>query len=133
MSNTYAKDKVNWLRKQQVGQLPEVSVSDRTGLIKVDFGDRRSVMMYPEELNHILNNATALRTYCQENEDIVLSREASLAMRKASRQVHKTLAKGVQALLDAGFTEQEAVAIIKAKQPGPKAPAITEESEEQAS
>jgi hypothetical protein len=117
MSNDYSVNKVNWLRKFQTASGLELSVSDRSGLVKIGIGaNRRDPALFRDEIMFILDNALELRQYLADHEDVIKTQEVHREQSKANRFKSKAASTAAQGLMALGFTAEQIVDIMAKKQ-----------------
>lgn len=109
--------KVNWIRKAMSGLGLECSISDNSGIVKLDVpgSGRRAPVLYRDEILFVLENAQFLKEYLESNQDVAFSKDQAHDSRSIKREQQKaatTAAKGLQAL---GF-DNETIAKILTKQ-----------------
>lgn len=109
--------KVNWIRKSQTGTGLEMSVSDNSGIVKLDIpgSGRRAPVLYRDEILFLLENAQELKAYLETNQDVAFSKDQAHDSRSIKREQQKaavTAAKGLQAL---GFDNETIAQILAAK------------------
>jgi hypothetical protein len=110
-------NKVNWLRHVQFGTGLQMSVSDNSGIVKLDIPEtgRRAPVLYRDEILFLLENAQEIKQFLTENEDVCFSKEQSKESRGIKREQQKaavTAAKGLQAL---GFDNATIAQILAAR------------------
>jgi len=92
-------ENVNWLRKVQFPNGLTVSVSDKSGIVKLDIGaGRRNPNLYRDEIMALLACAVELQAFLKDNEDIAHTQEARKEHQKGVRFQMKAQANLAQTL-----------------------------------
>jgi hypothetical protein len=110
-------NKVNWLRASETANGIALSVSDNTGIVKVEIPGtgRRAPVLYRDEILALLDAAQAIRDYLDANDDVAFSKDQAKDSRKIKQEQTRaasTAAKGLQAL---GFTNEQIAAMLANK------------------
>lgn len=112
-------DKVNWVRKHVTAQGLELSVSDRSGLVKLDIGaNRRNPSLYRDEILFILNNGAELQQYLKDHDDVIMSKEANRERSKAAQVKTKAGATAAAGLMALGFSTEQITEILSKQKVG---------------
>lgn len=113
-NNNETYDKVNWIRPNVTKNGMKLSVSDRSGLVKLDIGaGRRNPALYRDEILYVIANAVELQQYLQDHDDVVMSKEARREQSKADRFKSKAGATAAESLKALGFTNEQIIEILK--------------------
>lgn len=110
-------EKVNWLRETELAGGVKVSISQKSGIVKVQLpsmGGFRSVLMYRDEFEAFRQFLPQIQAYCKANEDVALSQDENKNRSKAARTAMKNQAK-IAEVLNA-LTPAQLEAILKSKQ-----------------
>lgn len=110
-------EKVNWLHPQVIGDAMELSISEKSGLVKLNLGaGRRNPSLYANEIRAILTYGEEIMAYLDSHKE---AKDAPMKVKGGAELVEKVkteLAKQAyrQALEDAGIDKtQIEVALVK--------------------
>lgn len=115
-------DKVNWIREQQFTNGTKVSISEKSGVVKIDVEGtgRRAPMLYRDEILALLACTIELQNYLEANQDKAFTKEAKRAadgdrnhLSRAAGNVSMAKAQLVGTLVANGKTPDEIAAILK--------------------
>lgn len=93
-------EKVNWLRPVTFSNGVTASVSQKSGIVKLDIPEagRRSPLLYADEIVALFGMAIEIARYLETNHDICPSKEAARESSKATRVKMQQEARAVQTL-----------------------------------
>jgi hypothetical protein len=111
-------DKVNWIRPFVAASGNRFTVSDRSGLVKIEVGaGRRDPVLYRDEILTIIGMAVELAQYLEDHDDVIMSKEANRERSQAKRTQEQTLRKATEVLeaIPADVLERLLAARLEAK------------------
>ena len=108
--------KANWIRQAQFANGTLVSVSDRSGLVKIEIPrtGRRAPMLYRDEILALLACAVELQRYLESHEDVIFSKDQAANASQSKREQVKTASKTVDGLMALGASPDQIKAILEA-------------------
>lgn len=105
-------NKVNWLRKTQFANGVTLSVSDSSGIVKIELPEsgRRSPMLYTDEIKTLLGAAIQIQQFLEQNQDVCFTKDQSKDSRTIKRNQTKSFAKAAEALTSLSPEQMQALA-----------------------
>lgn len=102
------KEKVNWLRPQVFANGVKISVSEKSGIVKLEIPGtgRRSPMLYVDELQLLNAVQLEINRYFEANSDICHTQEENHTSREAAETTLKRKAAVAKAMADAGASNE---------------------------
>lgn len=99
-TDTKTYSKVEWLRQAQFANGTIVSVSGKSGLVKIELpaSGRRAPMLYADEIQAFIDVAIELQRYLQDHDDVINTKGESLESRKKTQTQLKAQANLAAAL-----------------------------------
>lgn len=115
MSNGQQYEKVNWVRQTTLDNGVKLSVSEKSGLVKIEIPGtgRRAILLYRDEALTLFGSQVGIQQYVEANNDVIMSQEAKKAERETSKlktrtgNFHGAKADLVARLMVAGKTQDE--------------------------
>lgn len=110
-------EKANWIRQAQLANGTIVSVSERSGIVKIELpkSGRRAPVLYSDEIMALLACGTELQRYLQDHDDVVFSKEQAVDATQVKREQSKAAGNAAAGLMKLGFTKEEIVTILANK------------------
>ena len=94
------KNKVNWLRETNLANGITLSVSDTTGIVKMQLpaSGRRSPVLYVDEILLIVQSAIDIQRFLEKNDDVCFTSGQAKESSAIKRGQERALRQATQAL-----------------------------------